>query len=293
MRLCRFDTDKLGVLRAERIVDVSAALDSLPAVRWPIDPGDVLIGNLERLRGQIEQVADSGIPRHLADCALKSPVANPSKILGIAHNYRDGEAGEAGAALDFTRMDEVGSASHDGFGETLEHSGLLVKATTSLIGPAEGIELSLRGRRHEHAVTLAVVIGSWCRNVRREQALDHVAGYTIGLDITVSGTEDRSFRKSLDGHTVLGPWLMTRDEVADPGNLGLWLQVNRQTRQRGNTRHLIHDVPRLIEYASSFCTLYPGDIILTGTPAGAGPIVAGDVVDVGIAGIGSMRVEVR
>ena len=140
---------------------------------------------------------------------------------------------------------------------------------------------------------LAAVIGSWCRNVSRERALDHVAGYTVALDMTIKGTEDRSLRKSADGHAVLGPWLITRDEVADPGNLGLWLQVNRQPRQRGNTRHLINDLPRLIEYASSFCTLYPGDIILTGTPTGIGPVASGDVVDAGIAGIGSMRVEVR
>lgn len=292
MRLCRFDTDRLGVLRAERIVDVSAALDSIPAVRWPLDPGDLLIGNLERLRGLIEQVADSGVPRHLADCALKSPVANPSKILGIAHNYREGHD-QASAASNASRMDEIGSNNYDGSGEALEQGGLLVKATTSLIGPAEGIELSLPGRHHEYAVTLAVVIGSWCRHASRAQALDHVAGYAVGLDITVFGSEDRGFRKSLDSHTVLGPWLVTRDEVPDPGNLGLWLQVNRQTRQRGNTRHLINDVPRLIEYASSFCTLYPGDIILTGTPGGVGYIASGDVVDAGIAGIGSMRVEVR
>jgi 2,4-didehydro-3-deoxy-L-rhamnonate hydrolase len=87
--------------------------------------------------------------------------------------------------------------------------------------------------------------------------------------------------------------MVTRDEVADPGSLGLWLQVNRQPRQRGNTRNLISDLPRLIEYASTFCTLYPGDIILTGTPTGIGPVVSGDVIDAGIAGIGSMRVEVR
>lgn len=257
------------------IVDVTSVLDSIAAARWPIEPGDLLIANFDRLRGLIEQAALSGVPRHLADCALKSPVANPSKILGAVKNYH-----------------ETADGAHAP-GSTLDRDGLFLKATSSLAGPSDGIELALPGRQHDHEVELAAVIGSWCRNVSRESAMDYVIGYTVALDMTVQGTEERSLRKSPDGHTVLGPWLVTRDEIADPGVLGLWLQVNRQPRQRGNTRHLLADLPRLIEYASSFFTLYPGDIILTGTPPGAGPVVAGDIVDAGIAGIGSMRVEVR
>ena len=275
MRLCRFDADRLGVIRGDRVVDVTTALDSVPATRWPIDPGDLLIANLDRLRGMIERLAETGVQRRLSDCALKNPVANPSKILGAPKNYREPGVNDAAPV------------------NTLERDGLFVKATSSLIGPSDGIELSLPGRQHDHEVELAAVIGSWCRNVSRERALDHVAGYTVALDMTVRGSEDRSLRKSPDGHAVLGPWLITRDEIADPGALGLWLHVNGQSRQRGNTRHLINDLPRLIEYASSFCTLYPGDIILTGTPTGIGPVVAGDVIDAGVAGIGSMRVEVR
>ena len=275
MRLCRFDTDRIGVLRGDMVVDVTTVLDSIPAARWPLDPGDLLIANFDRLRGLIDSTALSGVPRHLADCALKSPIANPSKILGALKNYHE-PADDADYPV-----------------STLDRDGLFLKASTSVIGPSEGIELTLPGRQHDHEVELAVVIGSWCRNVSRERAMDHVIGYTVALDMTVKGTEERSLRKSPEGHTVLGPWLITRDEVADPGALGLWLQVNRQPRQRGNTRNLLNDVPRLIEYASSFFTLYPGDIILTGTPPGAGPVVSGDIVDTGISGIGSMRVEVR
>ncbi len=273
MRLCRFDADRLGVIRGDMVVDVSSVLDSIPAARWPIEPGDLLVANLDRLRGMIDHLAESGVPRRLSDCSLKSPVANPSKILGAPKNYR--EPGD------------------DSVVSTLQRDGLFLKATSSLIGPSEGIELSLPGRQHDHEVELAAVIGSWCRNVNRERALDHVAGYAVALDMTVRGSEDRSLRKSPDGHAVLGPWLITRDEVADPGALGLWLQVNGQPRQRGNTRNLINDLPRLIEYASSFYTLYPGDLILTGTPGGIGPVIAGDIVDAGIGGIGSMRVEIR
>jgi 2-keto-4-pentenoate hydratase/2-oxohepta-3-ene-1,7-dioic acid hydratase in catechol pathway len=275
MRLCRFDSDRLGVLRGDMVVDVTTVVDSLPGAIWPVDPGDMLIASFERLRSYIESEAEAGPARHLADCSLKSPVANPTKIIGALKNYHE-PADDADYPL-----------------STLERDGLFLKATSSLIGPSEGIELTLPGRQHDHEVELAAVIGSWCRNVPRERAMDHVMGYTVALDMTVKGTEERSLRKSLDGHTVLGPWLITRDEVADPGALGMWLQVNRQSRQRGNTRNLLNDLPRLIEYASSFFTLYPGDIILTGTPPGAGPVVAGDVIDAGIVGVGSMRVEVR
>lgn len=257
------------------VVDVTTVLESIPGERWPLPVGDLLIGSLDRLHAVIQEAALSGIPRHLADCALKSPIANPSKILGALKNYHE-PADDADYPV-----------------STLAHDGLFLKASTSVIGPSEGIELALPGRQHDHEVELAVVIGSWCRNVSRERAMDHVIGYTVALDMTVKGTEERSLRKSPEGHTVLGPWLITRDEVADPGALGLWLQVNRQPRQRGNTRNLLNDVPRLIEYASTFFTLYPGDIILTGTPPGAGPVVSGDTIDAGIGGIGSMRVEVR
>ena len=257
------------------VVDVTSVLDSIPATRWPFDPGDLLIGSFDRLRHLIEDAALGGIPHHLADCALKSPVANPSKILGALKNYHE-PADDADYPV-----------------STLERDGLFLKSPTSVVGPSDGIELVWPERQHDHEVELAAVIGSWCRNVSRERALDHVIGYTVALDMTMKGSEERGLRKSLDGHTVLGPWLITRDEVADPSGLGLWLQVNRQSRQRGNTRNLLNDLPRLIEYASSFFTLYPGDIILTGTPPGAGPVVPGDVIDAGIAGVGSMRVEVR
>ena len=278
MRVCRFDADRLGLLRGDKVVDITSVLDSMPAARWPVDPGDLLIANFDRLRGMMDHLADESVSRHLADCALKSPIANPSKIIGAPRNYREPTDDQAQGDLPLS---------------TLERDGLFLKASTSLIGPSEGIELSLPGRQHDHEVELAVVIGSWCRNTTRERAMDHVVGYTVALDMTVRGTEERSLRKSPDGHTVLGPWLITRDQVDDPGVLGLWLQVNGQPRQRGNTRHLINDIPRLIEYASSFYTLYPGDIILTGTPTGIGPVVAGDIIDAGIGGIGSMRVEVR
>jgi 2-keto-4-pentenoate hydratase/2-oxohepta-3-ene-1,7-dioic acid hydratase in catechol pathway len=120
-----------------------------------------------------------------------------------------------------------------------------------------------------------------------------VAGYCIGLDVSIRGSEDRSFRKSPDSYSVLGPWLVTADEVPDPGVLDLEIAVNGETRQKSNTRYLILGVPELVELASSFYTLHPGDVIFTGTPEGVSPIQPGDQVRATIQGIGTMEVRVR
>lgn len=138
-----------------------------------------------------------------------------------------------------------------------------------------------------------MVIGRTASNVPRAEALDYVAGYCIGLDITIRGPEERSLRKSPDTYTVLGPWLTTADEVPDPGHLDFWLAVNGETRQRSNTSDLILGVPALIEFATSFYTLHPGDVIITGTPEGVGNIHPGDVMTAEIEGVGSMAVAVR
>ena len=148
-------------------------------------------------------------------------------------------------------------------------------------------------RRIDHEVELAVVIGREAFRVRREEALGHVAGYAAGLDMSVRGTEDRSWRKSFDSATVLGPWLVTADELGDPGDLDLTLEVNGEVRQASSTRHLIFDVARLIEYASATYRLYPGDVILTGTPEGVGPVGQGDVMRAEVERIGAMAVRVR
>jgi len=147
-------------------------------------------------------------------------------------------------------------------------------------------------RRNDHEVELAVVIGKEGRNIAADDALDFVAGYCIGLDMTIRGPEDRSFRKSPDSYTVLGPWLVTADEIPDPGALEVKIEVNGVVKQRENTAELILSVPQLIAWASSFYTLYPGDVLLTGTPQGVGPVKPGDVMLATIERIGEMRVAV-
>jgi 2-keto-4-pentenoate hydratase/2-oxohepta-3-ene-1,7-dioic acid hydratase in catechol pathway len=176
---------------------------------------------------------------------------------------------------------------------TIQSAGLFLKANSSLVGPGEGVAVRKPDRRTDHEVELAFVIGREARNVAKSDALSYIAGYTIGLDITIRGSEDRSFRKSPDSYSVLGPWLVTADEIPDPGALDLQVSVNGTQRQKSNTRYLILGVPELIELASSFYTLYPGDVIFTGTPEGVSPIQPGDVIEASIERIGTMTVAVR
>lgn len=138
-----------------------------------------------------------------------------------------------------------------------------------------------------------MIIGQQCRAVGEAESLNMVAGYAIGLDMTVRGPEDRSFRKSHDSYSIVGPCLVTPDEVPNPDNLDMRLSVNGELRQDINTSELVYSVRRLIAYASETYTLYPGDILFTGTPHGVGPVTAGDEIKCAISGIGEMRVHVR
>lgn len=283
MRLCRFDDDRLGLVSGDEVEDVTEALDVLPAARWPVPRGDLLIAHFDAVTARVAELAGRGRRRPVADVVLKSPVANPTKIIAAPVNYQK--------HLDESRAD---AGIHFGSEvKTIDHYGVFLKASSALVGPGEGIALRFTDRRNDHEAEMAVVIGRECRNVRRADALDFVAGYAMGLDMTVRGTEDRSLRKSIDSYAVLGPWLVTRDEIVDPGALGFELHVNGDLRQKSNTGLLIFDVPRLIEYASSFYTLYPGDIVMTGTPEGVGPVRPGDTITMTLDGVGAMTVGVR
>lgn len=282
MKLCRYDADCVGLVQDDRVVDVSDALSVLGEMRWPVPNGDRLITRLDEFRAAAEALND-GPGKLLTEVSLLSPIANPTKIIGAPVNYAK--------HLDESREDQ--GIHFDRDIKTIDHYGLFLKASSSIAGPSEGIALRFPDRRNDHEVELIVVIGRQADRVRCADALDYIAGYTVGLDMTVRGTEDRSFRKSIDTYTVIGPWLVTADEVDDPGKLDIELSVNGELRQRSNTSHLIYNVPRLIEYASSFYTLYPGDLIMTGTPAGVGPVRAGDSITAAVSGVGSMTVEVR
>src|SRR5216684_308605 len=130
-------------------------------------------------------------------------------------------------------------------------------------------------------------------DIPRDKALDYVAGYAIGLDMTARGKEDRSFRKSIDSYSVLGPWMVTADEIADPDKVPLTISVNGEVKQNSNTSQLIYDCRKLIEWGSTFYTFYPGDVLYTGTPDGVSPVKPGDTMLAKIAPIGEMSVPVR
>ena len=283
MRLCRFDDDRLGLVEGDRVRDVTAALEALPALRWPLPPGDPLIAGFERLRPVIAAAATKAAPRALAGVKLKSPVANPNKLIGAPINYND--------HIDESRKDQ--GIAHGREIKTIGDWGLFLKANSALVGPSAGVALRFTDRRNDHEAELAVIIGQGGSNIAERDAFAHIFGYAIGLDMTVRGTELPSFRKSIDSYAVLGPWLVTKDEIADPDALDFALWVNGELRQKSNTRHLVYGVARLIEYASSFYTLHPGDVIYTGTPAGVGPVKPGDVMRIEMQGIGSMEVAVR
>ncbi len=280
MKLCRFNDNRIGRVEGGQIVDITALLDRLSPVRWPYPPGDALIASLDRIR-PLAETADG--PRHdIGDVRLLSPIANPSAIFGAALNYRDHlDEANADFALNFGKQIEA-----------IEKLGLFLKANSALAGPGEGIRLGFDDRRVDHEVELVAIIGKGGRNIGREQALGHVAGYCIGLDISVRGTQERSFRKSSDTYAMLGPCFVTADEIADPNTLDFWLDINGERRQSSNTRYLIYDVQKLVELASSVCTLHPGDIIYTGTPAGVGELKAGDEVVAEVAGLGTLRTTV-
>jgi 2-keto-4-pentenoate hydratase/2-oxohepta-3-ene-1,7-dioic acid hydratase in catechol pathway len=285
MRLCRFGNDRLGVVDRDVVRDITAALDVLPACRYPLPTYDLLIGNLGKVVARAKEVLPDAPALPLADVKLLSPVANPGKIIAAPVNYQK-------------HLDEVTGASQLHAGNpahtvTIQNAGLFLKATSSLAGPGEGIAVCKPDRRTDHEVELVIVIGRPARHVSRADALSHVAGYCIGLDVSIRGSEDRSFRKSPDSYSVLGPWLVTADEVPDPGVLDLQISVNGEVRQKSNTRYLILGVPELIELASSFYTLYPGDVIFTGTPEGVSPIQPGDEVTASIERIGTIDVRVR
>lgn len=282
MRYCRFDDDRLGIVRGDRVHDVTPVLDKLPACRWPLPAYDPLIAALPKLRGDMEAMADRVTPVPIASVKLKNPVPNPSKVIGAPVNYH-------------AHIDEANRDKEISFGKTIktiDHYGVFLKSNSSLSGPSEPVPVVEKDRRTDHEVELAAIVGETCFDVPEAGALKYVAGYAIGLDMTIRGPEERSLRKSLDRFSVVGPYVVTADEIPDPENLDLEILVNGQVRQKSNTSRLIFGVAKLVSYCSNFYTLYPGDIIMTGTPEGVGPVQAGDVMHAKIERVGEMTIAV-
>jgi 2,4-diketo-3-deoxy-L-fuconate hydrolase len=213
---------------------------------------------------------------------LGSPVSRPSKIICIGLNYSD-HAMESNMQLP-------------------DEPVIFFKATTAIVGPNDDLVIPKNSVKTDWEVELAVVIGKKALHVEETDALNYVAGYVLHNDYSEREFQlERSGQwvkgKSCDSFAPLGPWLATQDEIPDIDNLRLWLKVNDQIMQDGNTKNLVFNVPHLVAYVSSFMTLLPGDVISTGTPAGVGLgqkpspvyIKPGDVIELGIDGLGSSK----
>ncbi|MDQ2623871.1 MAG: fumarylacetoacetate hydrolase family protein [Actinomycetota bacterium] len=270
MRLASTHDSRLFAVVGDRAIDVTDALALEPGAGGP------LLALLER-GGASEALAGLDLAgleaRPLAELRLAAPIARPGKVVGAPVNYLDHKA-------------EMGEQ------RTIADYGVFLKASSSVIGPEELIRLPYLDVRTDHEGELAVVIGRTAERVAVADALDHVFGYAPLLDITVRSGEDRSTRKSFDTFTPLGPWVTTADEVVDPGALELRCWVDGELRQSASTSELIYGVAELVAYASHVMTLYPGDVIATGTPAGVGPIAAGQRVAVELSGLGRLEVGV-
>jgi 2-keto-4-pentenoate hydratase/2-oxohepta-3-ene-1,7-dioic acid hydratase in catechol pathway len=283
MRFCRFGNDRYGVVRDGFVYDATTTVEDVLARGVRPRVGDAVYANFANLRRALDAATFASPACSVAEAAFLAPVKAPPKLVAAPVNYQAHIAeSEADPGITFNHLVA-----------RIDQAGLFLKAASSLVGPSEGVAVRFADRRTDHEVELALVIGRECSDITEAGALDAVAGYAIGLDMTVRGKEDRSFRKSIDTYSVLGPWLVTADEIPNPNALALQLDVNGATRQSSNTSMLIFNVHKLIAWASRWYTLYPGDVIYTGTPEGVAPVGDGDVMTCHIDGIGDMRVNVR
>src|SRR5712664_3060524 len=232
MRICRFDDNRVGIVSGDGIRDVTEVLDGLPRVTYPLPRHDPFIAALRDLLQELVAAARRASPIPVEKVKLLSPVANPGKIIAAPVNYKK--------HLEEALADK--GIHHGNLVQEIHKAGMFLKATSALVGAGEGVKLVHTDRRNDHECELAVIIGKRAKDVAAADAMGCVAGYAIGLDMTIRGPEERSLRKSPDSYAVLGPWLVTADEVPDPGNLALRITVNGATRQDAHTSDLILSV---------------------------------------------------
>lgn len=227
-------------------------------------------GIVHALLGNPYSAAQAGRPIAPLERVRLLPPVRPGKVLAVGRNYAEHAA-------------EFGNAPPP---EPL----FFLKPPSAVIGPGAPIVLPAISQQVDHEAELAVVIGRRCRRVPPEQALDYVLGYTCANDVTARDLQRRDGQwaraKGFDTFCPLGPWIRTD---LDPGDLEIVARVNGEVRQRGRTRDFIFPLPTLIAYAAAVMTLEPGDVLLTGTPAGVGPLRPGDTVTVEIAGLGALE----
>ncbi|MCK9507907.1 MAG: fumarylacetoacetate hydrolase family protein, partial [Pigmentiphaga sp.] len=272
MKIIRFNEGRVGVLVDEaHLVDISAVL-GLDVEEWPPVSMSRVIAQFGELRERILEAIPRLSRLALADVTIRTPVPWPNKVIAYPVNYHD-----------------HGKEMQAGYRAT--HQGFFLKPPSSLSGADAPVLLpNVPTREVHHEAELAIVIGKQGRSISKENWQDYVFGYACLLDMVVRGREERVFRKAYDTFCPVGPWLVTADEVGDPTNLDMKLWVGDELRQHANTKDLVLDIPGMIEMASAVMTLYPGDIIATGTPAGVGQVKAGDTIRITIERVGEMCV---
>lgn len=297
MKLVTFRTGvegsaRLGVVSDELVFDVEA-LGAAMGAHFPdtmlglIDEGPAGLSALATALEEAEGALEMGLSHPLANVTLLAPIPRPRKnIFGIGLNYAEHAAESSrGLGTDTDLPDKP---------------VIFSKPPTAVIGPGEPI-------RHDAAITrqldweveLAVIIGTQARRVSTDDALRHVFGYSVMIDVSARDNRRAGqwiYSKGMDSYAPFGPMIVTADAIDDPHDLGLWLKKNGEEKQNSNTRHMLFKIPELISDISQGITLEPGDIIATGTPEGVGAgrdpqewMWPGDVIEAGVEKIGTIR----
>lgn len=281
MKLVTFDNGRIGIVSDGRLVDVSDLASVVPGA-WPPVGMVRFIAEFPALRPALADALRTRTSVALEEVRLAAPVQWPNKVIAFPANYH-------------AHIEEMKHGAGSGVISTYKASGqgFFLKANSNLSGPADGIVLPpLDGREIHHECELGIIVGKRGRGIAREDFRDYVFGFTCLLDMVVRGKEERVMRKSYDTFCPTGPWITIADEIEDFNNISMRLLVNGEERQSAVTRDLIVDIPDMLAMASAVMTLEPGDIIATGTPAGVGPVNEGDVLEIVIDGVGSMKLPV-
>jgi 2-keto-4-pentenoate hydratase/2-oxohepta-3-ene-1,7-dioic acid hydratase in catechol pathway len=280
MKLARFNGGRIGVVDGDRIYDVTTMCGLDPAA-WPPVGMVQIIAAWDRLRPKLEAALKTQQPAALSSVKLQTPNPWPNKVMALPANFRD-------------HVDEMRGRPYVIDANIKHESGFFLKASSAMIGDGEPIELPTDkpGREFHHECEMAIVIGKQCRHVPIDEALDVVFGYACLIDVTMRGLEERVMRKSFETFCPVGPWIATADEVGSPFDLNMRLWVNGTLRQHSTPKSMIVGITQAIAMCSYVTTLYPGDMIATGTMSGVGPLKPGDEVVIEIDRIGKMTLPV-
>lgn len=280
MKLYVFNDHRVGVAGSDgSVVDLT---DLVPVHTEPKERMNALIRQWGPLRDEVRRRSVEGSGVALDSVTVRAPQPQPRNLIAAPVNYHKHQQEMGGGSGVYQNREILDVSVRVGF----------FKAVTSIVGPDRAIELPWPDRRFDHEAEVGIIIGKEAKQVSEADALDHVFGYTPLLDITLRGEEDRSWRKSMDTFTPIGPHIITADEVPDPANLDFWLTVNGEVKQKSNTSQLIWSIAKLVSEYSQVVTLQPGDIIATGTPEGVGQIMPGDIVTLTIPAIGELTMPV-